>query len=65
MVFAELPRPLWKVMFHLGEDHKPLIELDAVALPVVESHRLDPVISLQRPGEAGGRILSTGKQNDC
>ena len=35
-----------------------------MALAIVEADRLDPVETLQRPGEAGGRILPAGKQNE-
>ena len=64
MVLAQLPRPLWEAALYLGQNHQPLIEFDAVALPVVESHRLDMLIALERPGKTGGGILSTGKHND-
>ena len=35
-----------------------------MALAVVEADRLDRVEALQRPGQAGGRILPAGKQDE-
>src|SRR5262249_6879468 len=40
------------------------LKLGAVALPVVEADGLDPGEALERPGEAHGRILPTGKQHE-
>jgi hypothetical protein len=33
-------------------------------LPVIEPDRLDPVIALKRPSEAGGGILSAGEKDE-
>jgi hypothetical protein len=39
------------------------LEFDDVALAVVETQRLDPRETVQRPGEAGRGVLSSGKQH--
>ena len=39
------------------------VELDGVALAVVEAQRLHARKAVQRPGEAGGGILAAGKQH--
>ena len=39
------------------------IELDAVALAVVEADGLDVRVPRERPREAGGGILAAGKQH--
>ena len=38
-------------------------KLDGVTLPVIEAEHFDARKALQRPGEAGGGILSAGKQH--
>ena len=43
--------------------HQPLIELDAMALSVVEGDGLDVLEAVERPGEAGGGILAAGEQH--
>src|SRR6185312_2657345 len=43
----------------LAQDRKPLIQLDSMALAIVESDGLDMRKSVERPGQAGRRILST------
>ena len=43
---------------------KPRIEFDAVFLAVVKSDRLDMVIAAQRPGQAGGGVLTTGEEHE-
>ena len=39
------------------------VKLDRVALAVAEAEHFDAREALQRPGEAGGGILSAGKQH--
>ena len=39
------------------------VELDGVALAVVEAQRLHAREAAERPGEAGGGILAAGKQH--
>ncbi len=39
------------------------VELDPVTLAIVEPQGLDPVEPVERPGQAGGRILAAGEQH--
>jgi hypothetical protein len=39
-------------------DHQPLIELDAMALAVVEADGLQPLETIERPRRTGGRVLA-------
>ena len=64
VVFAEFFSPRGKTIAQLGEDHRAALELDRVALAVVEAHRLDAREIRERPGEAGGRILPAGKKHE-
>ena len=63
MVFAEPLAP------RSGELRQPLanarahVELDDVALPIIEADGLDAGKALQRPGEADRGILAAGEQN--
>ena len=36
-----------------------------MALPVIESDRLDMAETVQRPSEAGRRVLPSAKENEC
>ena len=42
----------------------PRLKLHRVALAIVEAHRLDARETVQRPGQAGGRILPARKQEE-
>src|SRR5216683_1595394 len=64
VVFAEFFSPRGKTLAQLGEDHRAALELDRVALAVVEAHRLDAREIRERPGEAGGRILPARKKHE-
>jgi hypothetical protein len=44
---------------------RPRLELDAVALPVIEADGFDPLIARERPGEAGGGVLPAREENQC
>ena len=48
----------------LRQDRRPHVELDAVTLAVVEAHRLDVGVSIERPGQAGGGILTAREEHD-
>ena len=63
MAVAELFCPIRAQRFHAVEQAVPALQLDGVALPVVEAEHFDAFEALQRPGEAGGGILSAGKQH--
>ena len=65
MVVRELCGPLRKLRAQARENPLPRIELDAVALAVVEADGLDARIALERPGKAGRGILSSGKEDQC
>jgi len=58
MIVGHARSPTRKALAHPREDYLPRVELDAMALPVVEADGLDAVVALERPGEAGGRVLS-------
>ena len=62
MIFTELAPPIGKGPRQCLADAGAHVELDAVALAVVETDGLDPVETIERPGETGGRILAAGKQ---
>ena len=47
----------------LIKEFVPLVELDAVALAVVEADGLDMAVSVERPGEAGGAVLAAREQD--
>src|SRR6185437_4416521 len=64
MVLAEALGPIRRELTEGGDDGRAAGELDLVALAVVERHRLDRVEAVERPGEAGGRILPAGKDDD-
>jgi hypothetical protein len=64
MVFAQARRPVGKALAHLREDGAAHVELDAVALPVVEAQGFDALVLRERVGEAGGRVLAAGEQNE-
>ena len=40
------------------------IELEAMTLPVVKADRLDVLVALERPGEAGGGVLPAGEKDE-
>ena len=63
MALAELFCPIRAQRSHAVEQAVPALQLDGVALPVIESEHFDALKALQRPGEAGGGILSAGKQH--
>src|SRR5206468_1960676 len=46
------------------ENVRPAVELDAMALAIVEPDGLDPVETRQSPSEGGRRILSSRKQDE-
>ena len=48
-----------------GPDRVAGRKLHAMALPIVKPDRLDARISLQRPGQADGRVLPTGEKHEC
>jgi hypothetical protein len=41
---------------------RPHVELDRIALAIVEADRFDAIETVERPGEAGRRILAAGEQ---
>jgi hypothetical protein len=63
MIFAQARCPARKLLAYLLNDNFSAVELDAVALAVVEADGLDLLEALERPGEAGGRILPAGKED--
>jgi hypothetical protein len=64
MVFAERAAPVGEFTAQALENRSPAIELNAVALAIIEAYRLDGGKPSQRPGEAGCRILPSGEQDE-
>jgi hypothetical protein len=63
VVVAEAHGPIRKIAAERGADGVAHGELDAVALAVVEADGFDMGEAVERPGEAGSRILAAGKQH--
>jgi hypothetical protein len=63
MVGAEPVGLIGEKRRHARTNRKARLKLDSMALPVVKPHGLNPLISEQRPSEAGGGILPAGKQH--
>src|SRR5258706_2556971 len=61
VVLAEARSPARKFFLQLLEDPRPAIQLDAVALAVVEADGPHALVALGRPGKAGGRVLTAGE----
>ena len=64
VVVAEPLRPLRANACDALAHARTHLELDAVALAVVEADGLDTGEALERPGEADGGILPAGKQHE-
>ena len=61
------PEPRGQVGENLGEAlaHPAAgLHLHPVALAVVEAHRLDPAVALERPGQADGGVLAAGEEHE-
>jgi hypothetical protein len=58
VVVTQARRPTRKSSGQFTPHGQPAIELDAVALTVVEADGLDPGVAIKRPGQAGGGILA-------
>src|SRR5260370_9001136 len=63
MVVGEFLRPGWKGAGHPLDHAGADVEFDPVALAVVEADRLDVRKPVERPGQAGGRILAAREQD--
>ncbi|MNT32937.1 hypothetical protein D3C72_1688430 [compost metagenome] len=55
--------PLRQDVHHLLAHGLARLHLDRMALAIVEADSLDAFIALQRPGQAGGAVLSARKQD--
>ncbi len=64
MILTKPSGPAWAESHDLLADLGPLIELDAVALAVIETDRFDMIEAGKRPGETGRRILPSGKKHE-
>jgi hypothetical protein len=58
MALAELCSPIRAQRFHAFKQALAARKLDGVTLPVVEAEHFDARKARQRPGQAGGGILS-------
>lgn len=65
MAFAEFGGPIGTQALDAVEQARAAVELDGVALAVVEAQRLHARKAVQRPGKAGGGILTAGEQHQC
>jgi hypothetical protein len=63
MVVAELLTPPGEFAAQSLEYCGSALELDTMALPVIEADRLNRGKMFERPGETGRRILTSGKQD--
>ena len=63
MVFAEPLAPRSRELRQPLANARAHVELDGVALAIIEPDGLDPGKALQRPGEADRRILTAREQN--
>jgi hypothetical protein len=63
VVFAQARAPIGEGFAQPLQHRPPAIELDAMALAVVEADRFDMLVALQRPGQTGGRVLAAGEQH--
>jgi hypothetical protein len=63
VVLAEPRCPAGKLALQPFKNLFSAIELDAMALAVVETDGLDELVALKRPREARGRVLSAGKKD--
>jgi hypothetical protein len=61
MVVAYFFFPGGKFTRKTGKDVLSCVELEAMALPVVEAYGFDARVPLERPREAGGGILPAGE----
>jgi len=61
VIVAEAGGPVGKLVFECGDDFAALIELDAMALAVVEADGLDAVVTVKRRSEADSGVLSAGE----
>ena len=63
MVRPEPRAPGWKGARDLGPHAQPTLELDGMALAVVEANGLDAREGVERMSEADGRILPAREQH--
>jgi len=61
-IIAETRGPVRKRSLDCGEHGAAALQLDAVALAIIEAHGLHVLEARQRPGETGRGILAAGKQ---
>jgi len=64
MIRAQPVGPLRKLRVDLRAHVEPAFKFDHMPLAVVETDRLDVRIAIKRPGQAGGGVLSSGKEDE-
>ena len=64
VIFTEPARPAREAGAQSVQHERPHLEFDGVPLSVVEPDRLDLAVAVERPGEAGGGILTSGEQHE-
>ena len=65
VIGTELRRPAWKSIAKPIQDRSSAVQLDGVPLPIGEAHRLDTLKTVERPGKARRRILTTREEDQC
>jgi hypothetical protein len=63
MVIAEPLAPSGEILAQRFTEHGALVEFDSMPLPVIETNRLDPFITVERQGKTSRRILAAGEQH--
>lgn len=64
MVLAQAGLPLREFRDQALTDPLSCLKLDGMALPVVETYRLDAAIAVQRPCQTGCGVLAAGKEQE-
>jgi hypothetical protein len=65
VIVAEALAPLGKAVRNGGAKTLTALQFDAMALAVIETERLDGIVTIECPREACGRVLAAGKQHEC
>ena len=65
MVFAQLVRPLRKLLFDAFDKVLAASQFNDMTLTILKANGLDALIALQGPSQASGRVLATRKKNQC
>ena len=64
MIGAQFRAPRREMRAQLVEDSWPAVELDGMALTVIEPDRLHGIEPIQCPGQTGRAVLASGKEDE-